>query len=113
MPTKKLPAKKSTRAAVADSSEQRSPKTTRPEASQRRTQEQATEQVRAGGRKFDAFPDRIDYRDWVYQPHLVALPDQIVNCDSVPAILDQGQEGACTGFALAAVVNYLLAERNI
>ena len=29
----------------------------------------------------------------------------------VPMILDQGEEGACTGFALAAVVNYLIARR--
>ncbi len=64
-------------------------------------------------RKLDAFPDRIDIRDWFYQPRLTPLPDQIVNCDSVPKILDQGNEGACTGFALAAVINYLLKARNI
>ena len=66
-----------------------------------------------GRHKFDAFPDRIDIRDWTYEPHLRPLPDLIVNCDSVPDILDQGTEGACTGFALAAVINYLLAARNI
>jgi len=31
----------------------------------------------------------------------------------VSEILDQGMEGACTGFALAAVINYLLAARKI
>ena len=41
-------------------------------------------------------------------PPLAPLPDQVVNCDLVPTILDQGQEGACTGFALAAVVNFQL-----
>jgi hypothetical protein len=46
-------------------------------------------------RTLDAFPDRIDLRDWPYQP-----------------ILNQGQEGACTGFALSAVINYLLAQRR-
>ncbi|WP_197534916.1 C1 family peptidase [Symmachiella dynata] len=36
----------------------------------------------------------------------------LINCDSVPGILDQGNEGACTGFALAAVINFLLMRRN-
>ena len=52
------------------------------------------------GRKLDAFPDKIDLRDWPYQPTLAPLPDQIVNCARVPEVLNQGQEGACTGFAL-------------
>lgn len=88
------------------------PKTTRPEALSRRLPEARNTTGQKIGRKLDAFPDRIDVRDWFYPPRLTALPDQIVNCDSVPAILDQGQEGACTGFALAAVINYLLADRN-
>lgn len=67
----------------------------------------------AGIRKLDAFPDRIDIRDWAYQPTLAPLPDEAVNCHRVPAVLDQGKEGACTGFALAAVVNFLLAERGV
>lgn len=60
-------------------------------------------------RKLDAFPDKIDIRDWFYQPGLTALPDQLINCDHVPVILNQGEEGACTGFALAANINYHLA----
>ena len=67
----------------------------------------------ASKRTLDAFPDRIDLRDWPYQPTLSALPDTLVNCSKVPIILDQGNEGACTGFALSAVVNYLLAQRGI
>jgi len=67
----------------------------------------------ASTRTLDAFPDRIDLRDWPYQPTLSALPDTLVNCSKVPIILDQGNEGACTGFALSAVVNYLLAQRGI
>src|SRR6185436_9654972 len=55
----------------------------------------------------------IDIRDWFYRPSLASLPDRVVNCDSVPFILDQGQEGACTGFALAAVVNFQLRRRNL
>jgi hypothetical protein len=60
--------------------------------------------------KKDAQPDRIDVRDWFYQPTLAPLPSELVNCGRVPKILDQGNEGACTGFALAAVINYHLAE---
>lgn len=66
----------------------------------------------ASGRLRDAVPDRIDVRDWFYQPSLEQLPDVIVNCHRVPFILDQGSEGACTGFALAAVINYLRADRR-
>ncbi len=65
------------------------------------------------GRKLDVFPDRIDLRDWTYQPTLAALPDQLVNCARVPEVLNQGSEGACTGFALAAVINYLLHQRPV
>ena len=56
----------------------------------------------------NAMPDSIDIRDWVYQPSLLPVPPVLVNCGRVPEILDQGQEGACTGFALAAVANFLL-----
>ena len=87
------------------------PKTTRPDVSSRRAPEPAEPVGASHKRTLDAMPDRIDIRDWPYQPRLGPLPDQIVNCDLVPMILDQGQEGACTGFALAAVVNYLLAQR--
>jgi len=82
-----------------------SPKTTRPSALSRRkpTTDTAAKKTK---KKLDAFPDKIDIRDWVYRPNLNALPDQIINCDLVPLILDQGEEGACTGFALAAVINF-------
>ncbi|MDD4882381.1 MAG: C1 family peptidase, partial [Gallionellaceae bacterium] len=56
----------------------------------------------------NAMPDSIDIRDWIYQPSLLPVPPVLVNCARVPEILDQGREGACTGFALAAVANYLL-----
>lgn len=57
-----------------------------------------------------ALPDRVDLRDFEYKPTLRPLPNALVNIDRVPAILDQGQEGACTGFALAAAINYLHAQ---
>jgi len=70
-------------------------------------------------RIFDARPDRIDYRDRMYNPPLVSLPDQYPDpelidrylvdyADTHKLVLDQGQEGACTGFGLAAVINYLM-----
>jgi len=104
---KSRPARRTRRA-----SDESAPKTTRPEASERREPEPARSTAEKLNRKLDAFPDRVDIRDWVYQPRLFALPDQLVNIDHVPEILDQGREGACTGFALAAVINYLLADRR-
>lgn len=92
------------------------PLTTRTGAQQRRepaTRRSAAPAHKWRNRQFDAVPDRVDVRDWVYQPSLVALPDVVVNCDAVPDILDQGREGACTGFALGAVINYLLHGRGL
>lgn len=93
--------------------EESSPKTTRPEASSRREPETRPSTAERIGRTLDAVPDRVDARDFVYQPRLGPLPDQLVNCDLVPEILDQGSEGACTGFALAAVIGYLLKARGM
>jgi len=57
-------------------------------------------------RKFDALPDVPDYRDRWYQPTLAplrhGLPPPVDHY-----VLDQGTEGACTGFGLAAVINLL------
>src|SRR5437867_3132240 len=83
------------------------PPTARPPAIQRRRR-LPSKPLTLAGRKLDAMPDRIDIKDWFYQPRLVPLPDQLVNCHLVSRILDQGQEGACTGFALAAVIQFLL-----
>jgi hypothetical protein len=73
-----------------------------------------TSAEKAAGKRLDAFPDRIDLRDWFYQPALISLPDSLVNIPLIKPsmILDQGQEGACTGFALAAVVNFLRAKQK-
>jgi hypothetical protein len=68
-------------------------------------------------RTLDARPDRVDLRDRRYQPRLRSLPLQYPLPDDITRylaryeadgmILDQGREGACTGFGLAAVINYL------
>jgi hypothetical protein len=57
--------------------------------------------------------DPLDLRDLMYETGLHELPFSIDNRKNVPIILDQGQEGACTGFGLAAVVNYLFHNRRI
>jgi hypothetical protein len=76
-------------------------------------EKEATKKSGVSARKLDAMPDRVDIRDWAYQPTLRALPPELISIDDVPAILDQGQEGACTGFGLAGVINYQLAKRHI
>lgn len=70
---------------------------------------------RAGQFKLDARPDSLDFRDKLYVPTLVEVPTRRPLDDfrryAVP-VLDQGQEGACTGFGLAAVAHYLLRARH-
>jgi hypothetical protein len=112
MPTTK-PRKRAPRATKPPARAAASPKTTRPDAAERREPERAKRAGSRIARKLDAQPDRIDIRDWFYQPALIALPDQLVNCDLVPEILDQGNEGACTGYALAAVINFHLARSSV
>ena len=70
----------------------------------------------AKNRVLDARPDPLDFRDRMFQPTLIEVQterslDQYRKA-AVP-ILDQGTEGACTGFGLATVVHYLLRTRDI
>src|SRR3990172_5686910 len=60
----------------------------------------------------DAQRDAFDFRDLVYRPALVELPDEFYPRWNLLHILDQGEQGACTGFGLAATVNYLLAHKH-
>ncbi|MDF3037167.1 MAG: family peptidase protein, partial [Paucimonas sp.] len=76
-----------------------------------------------GTRIFDARPDRVDFRDILYQPPLKSLPpchpDEadvarfMASYVDAGLILNQGSEGACTGFGLACVANYLLWTRHM
>ena len=63
-----------------------------------------------------ARPDTVDFRDRMYQTSLVEVPRSRPLEDylrlEIP-ILDQGNEGACTGFGLATVVHYLLRTRTL
>lgn len=70
----------------------------------------------AAGRTFDAIPDTLDFRDRMFEPTLIEVPTQIDLLHyrqwNVP-ILNQGNEGACTGFGLATIANYLLRRRRV
>lgn len=67
-----------------------------------------------------ARPDVVDFRDLMFTPTLVEVPvrmpldeyKKVFPRGRVP-VLDQGEEGACTGFGLAAVANYLLHKRKV
>lgn len=73
--------------------------------------------------RLDARPDRLDLRDLPYRPPLRSLPPRWpLDADLkklLPAyvkagrILNQGNEGACTGFGLACVTNYLYWLRHL
>lgn len=68
------------------------------------------------GRRINVRPDTLDFRDRMFTPTLVEVPTRI-DLESyrkyrVP-VLDQGSEGACTGFGLATVVNYLMRKRTV
>ena len=64
-------------------------------------------------RKFDALRDSLDFRDRIYQPALIKLDSKLYPEWGHIEILDQGQEGACPGFGLAAVINYLNRKRGV
>lgn len=68
------------------------------------------------GRKLYVRPDTLDFRDRMFTPTLVEVPIRKPLEDylrfEVP-VLDQGTEGACTGFGLATNVNYLLRKRRV
>ncbi|MEQ8821372.1 MAG: C1 family peptidase [Sumerlaeia bacterium] len=65
-------------------------------------------------RMMNVVPDTLDFRDRLFERSLVHVPSEIDlplwKAHNVP-ILDQGTEGACTGFALATVVHQQMRTR--
>ncbi|MBL8517223.1 MAG: C1 family peptidase [Betaproteobacteria bacterium] len=79
--------------------------------------------TQSGLRTFDARPDRLDLRDRPYLPPVKSLPHRYPSDANLKKllpqylkkkmVLDQGREGACTGFGLAATINYMLWKRHV
>lgn len=71
---------------------------------------------RLGDYAVDAHPDPVDFRDRLYVPTLTEVGTHVPLAryqeQGVP-VLDQGREGACTGFALATVAHWLLRTRRV
>jgi len=72
-------------------------------------------QLQAKDRRLTARPDTVDFRDLMYVPTLIEVGTCLSLEDYRKArvpILDQGTEGACTGYGLATVAQYLLRKRR-
>lgn len=69
--------------------------------------------IQAAGKKriLNVRPDPPDIRDRLYEPALIQLQPEIDNRKGC-VILDQKDEGACTGFGLAAAINLLNRTRR-
>lgn len=82
----------------------------------RRAAAKRRKRLTAAGRRLNVRRDTVDFRDLMYAPTLVEvgarLPLDTFRKAGVP-VLDQGEEGACTGFGLATVAHYLLRTRDI
>lgn len=68
------------------------------------------------GHMLTARPDTVDFRDLMYVPTLVEVQDAIPLEQFLAAevpVIDQGTEGACTGFGLATVIHYLLRTKEV
>lgn len=59
--------------------------------------------------QFDVQADIPDSRDWIYQPRLKPIPKVLLAPTNLE-ILDQKNDGACTGFAIAAAINLMQAK---
>ena len=57
-------------------------------------------------------PDFPDIRDHFYEPALIPLPHQFKPDFDQLRIRDQGKDGACVGFALAAVIDLQIQQKK-
>jgi hypothetical protein len=77
-----------------------------------------TSEIQTGftGAPLNTAPDLPDIRDRIYQPALLPLDSSITLDWASPSetgqVLNQGQEGACVGFSIAAAVNRLRRRRD-
>ncbi len=51
--------------------------------------------------------DSLDFRDRIYQPMLEPLAERVLPRVECIVLRDQGQDGACCGFGLAATIDYM------
>jgi hypothetical protein len=63
-------------------------------------------------RKRSVRPDSVDLRDWEYRPSIANAPPEKLWSKPQRKPKQQGETNACTGFALAAVLEYLLQHRD-
>ena len=66
--------------------------------------------ARAAQPVLNVTPDRLDLRDRPYLPAVALAPPPALRNKTRLPLLDQGGTSACTGFALATVVNHLLQQ---
>jgi len=71
-----------------------------------------TTRSRRFNRQLNIVPDRLDLRDRLYMPSLGVPPDRQMKPKLRLPVLDQQRTNACTGFALASVVNFLLRKHR-
>lgn len=53
-------------------------------------------------------PDAVDLRDWEYRPSISVAPTDVLLPNDLKPVKQQARTNACTGFALATVIEYLL-----
>lgn len=63
--------------------------------------------------ELNAQQDSTDFRDLIYRAALVPLASRLLPDAERIWIRDQGEEGACTGFGLAAMIDYLNGGRGV
>lgn len=63
---------------------------------------------RRNPRRRNVRPDPVDLRDWMYQPNVAIAPRDWVMPNDPRPTKQQGTTNACTGFALATSIEYLL-----